>query len=167
MQRSKLGAAALMLIAVASVCSVLAGPARADDDQDRHDLARQYLQLTHQLASARGIANAVGQQFIRKDPDHKLDVEDAIDQVVPKFKADVDDMNDAVIDVYATRFSADELKSMVKFYSDFYKTPAGAKLQKEHEEITSKLTDISRSRGVTIGGEIYQALFDKVNAMEQ
>jgi len=130
-------------------------------------LAREYLELTHQLASAEAIAMAVGSQVIRQRPESKLDVEDAAEAVAPKFQDQVEEMNEQVVAVYTKRFTTEELQTMVDFHKEFNASAAGQKLQKQNDEIAQEMGEISRVRGVVIGGEIYRALIDELSAREQ
>ncbi|XSG81149.1 MAG: DUF2059 domain-containing protein [Methyloligella sp. ZOD6] len=130
-------------------------------------LAREYLELTHQLASAEAIAKAVGSQIVRQRPESKLDVEDAAEAVAPEYEDEVDEMNEQVVAVYTKRFTADELKTMVDFHKEFNASPAGQKLQAQNSEIAREMGEISRVRGVVIGGEVYRALIDELSAREQ
>ncbi|ODA66558.1 hypothetical protein A7A08_02682 [Methyloligella halotolerans] len=135
--------------------------------EKKAELAREYLELTHQLATAEAIAMAVGSQIIRQRPESKLDVEDAAEAVAPKFEDQVNEMNEQVVAVYTKRFTADELQTMVDFHKEFNASAAGKKLQAENEEIAREMGDISRVRGVVIGGEVYRALVDELSAREQ
>ncbi|MFD0986833.1 DUF2059 domain-containing protein [Methyloligella solikamskensis] len=162
----------LVLMLALGMLSVGGSPAFAQDAGDgasdeKAALAREYLELTHQLASAEAIAMAVGSQIIRQRPESKLDVEDAAEAVAPKFEDEVDEMNDQVVAVYTKRFTADELQTMVDFHKEFNASPAGQKLQAQNEEIGREMAEISRLRGVVIGGEIYRALVDELSAREQ
>lgn len=165
---SNLAASALAGLAVLAFLAGGAAPALADKPSaEQMKLARDYLKLTHQLASAEDIAKVVGQQFTRKKPELKLDIQDAVEQVAPQYEKDVQAMNDEVAEVYASHFSQDELQSMVDFYTKFYDTPAGKKLDKEWDAISDEMAEISRLRGVLIGGEISQAIYDKLGEIQR
>ncbi|MEG6510012.1 DUF2059 domain-containing protein [Methyloligella sp. 2.7D] len=147
----------------------LAGQSFAADDASdaKKDLAREYLALTNQLASAEDIAQAVGRQIIRQRPDIRITVENSAEAVAKDFDDEVNSMNEEVVRVYTDHFSEEELQSLVDSYKALYATPAGKKLKADSDAIAEKMGEISRVRGVAIGGEIYKALIEEVSKREQ
>jgi hypothetical protein len=123
-------------------------------DPERMALAKSYLDVSLQVVTTKQLGDIVAQGLIQLNPDLKDDITGVVPGVLPRFDPYLATMMDDVARVYATRFTAPELKEIIAFY----KTPTGQKLAQESPAASAEAYQISARWGARIGEDMSNAI---------
>jgi hypothetical protein len=123
-------------------------------DPERIALAKTYLEVSKQVITTKQLAYIVTATLSQLNPDHKDQIAAAGTALIPRFESYVQTMIDDVSRVYAARFTAPELQSII----DFYKTPAGEKLATETPASLQESYQISAKWGARIAEDMRDAI---------
>ena len=151
-----LGAALLSLSLAAVNAPVFAQQTQQQEiAPDQLALARKYVDLTN-VSNLYGVivAETAGQtlqQVLKLNPQIGNQANDAVMSVVKDYKGHDSDLMDQVARLYAERFTSDELKK----YVDFYSTPEGQKLAKTNFEINQQLQGVVKLYTVNLRTEFF------------
>lgn len=133
--------------AAAFVVSATAMPALAQTtvqeiSPDQLKLAREYVDLTDTGKVYETIILQAGVRTLKtiaqQNPDVVEPAKTAIAEVIDSYVGSKGDLMNQFARIYALKFSTDELKQIVAFYS----TPVGKKLSAENRDINAKLQKV-------------------------
>jgi uncharacterized protein len=144
--RRMVGAAVLAIGATVAA----ARPHAQAVDPERIALAKTYLEVSKQVITTKQLAYIVTATLSQLNPDHKDQIAAAGTALIPRFES----YDRHVSRVYAARFTAPELQSII----DFYKTPAGAKLATETPASLQESYQISAKWGARIAEDMRDAI---------
>ncbi|WP_417684171.1 DUF2059 domain-containing protein [Roseibium sp.] len=118
------------------------------------DAARQVVTATKALSSFDDILPLLAEQtrtlFIQSDPSRTQEVVDVSTEVALKLAPRRADLNRIIYEVWARRFSEEELLQL----ADFYRTPLGTKLAETGPSITALAIGAARQWQDTISTEM-------------
>jgi uncharacterized protein len=92
----------------------------------------------------------LGGAFSKVAPDKGSVIKEVMDKLLPKFSARKQELIDQIAELYAERFTTEELKAIVVFY----KTPVGAKLVQSQAELMGQSMMLGQRWGQQIGKEL-------------
>lgn len=129
----------LSLAAVAAPAFAQQAATQQEISPDQLALARKYVDLTD-ISDVYGttVAETAAQtlqQVLKLNPQIGNQANDVVMDVVKQYKGHRADLMDEISRLYAEKFTGDELKQ----YVDFYSSPAGQKLAKTNFEINQQL----------------------------
>jgi hypothetical protein len=154
------------LIKIAGLLAVVAflcGPVRAQaPDADAQAAARELIttmKLGDQFkAMMPMIFKAFKPAIVQNRPDVDRDFDALVPILLDKMSARVKELEDAVIVVYASNFSAAELRDLTAFY----KSPTGQKLLQKTPFVTQQTIAAGQKFGQTAGAEAQKEMMEQL-----
>jgi hypothetical protein len=151
-----LGAALLSLSFMAVAAPGFAQQAQQQEiSPDQLALARQYVDLTDITdlfgTTVAETAAQTLQQVLKLNPQIGNQANDVVMDVVKQYKGHNSDLMDQIARLYAERFTSDELKK----YVDFYSSPEGKKLAKTNFEINQQAQQVLQLYTINLKTEFY------------
>lgn len=140
--RAGLFALGAAFVAVTGVTPAFSQAVTQEISPDQLNLARQYVELTDTGKVYETTLLQAGvltmKTVIRDNPEVTEQAKTAIGEVIKSYVDNKGDLIDQFARVYALKFTADELKQIV----DFYSTPVGKKLAAENRDINAGLQKV-------------------------
>jgi len=142
------------LMAMVAFLALAAPTALFAQDTGRLAAAKELLLVTGAGKTMEAIIPLMARQleaaFVKLKPEHSAEIRDIFKSATVKFSQRKGELIDKLAELYAEKFTEDELKTV----ADFYKTPVGRKFIEAQPEIGQKSFLIGQVWGQGIGKEI-------------
>jgi hypothetical protein len=153
----------IKILGLMAITAFLSGPVQAQsEDADARAAARELIttmKLGEQFkAMMPMIFNAFKPAFVQNRPDVDRDFDALVPILLEKMSARVKELEDAVVVVYASNFSAAELRDLTAFY----KSPTGQKLLQKTPFVTQQTMAAGQKFGQSAGAEAKKEMMEQL-----
>lgn len=153
----------ITVVGLLAVTAFLSGPVRAQtQDADAQAVARELIttmKLGDQFkAMMPMIFKAFKPAIVQNRPDVDRDFDALVPILLEKMSARVKELEDAVVVVYASNFSAAELRDLTAFY----KSPTGQKFLQKTAFVTQQTMAAGQKFGQSAGAEAQKEMMEQL-----
>jgi hypothetical protein len=153
----------ILVLLIAAV--LLSGPVRAQSaDADSTAAARELvatIKLGDQFkAMLPMIFKSIKPAIVQNRPDVDRDYDALVPIAVAKMNARVSELEDALVAIYASNFSAGELRDLITFY----KSPTGQKLLQKTPFVTQQTMAAGQKFGQSAGAEAQKEMIEELRS---
>lgn len=162
-QRFSVGSTLVAAVIMAASFMPLDLRAQEEFTQSHLDAAKRLVTTTKALGAFDDILPVLSEQtktlFIQSDPSRTQEVTDVTDLVALKLAKKRSELNKTIYEVWARRFSEQELNEL----ADFYSTPLGTKLADQGPSITALAIGAARQWQDTISTEMVSLVREELD----
>ena len=153
----------IKILGLMAITAFLSGPVQAQsEDADARAAARELIttmKLGEQFKAMMPMNfNAFKPAFVQNRPDVDRDFDALVPILLEKMSARVKELEDAVVVVYASNFSATELRDLTAFY----KSPTGQKLLQKTPFVTQQTMAAGQKFGQSAGAEAKKEMMEQL-----
>jgi hypothetical protein len=160
MARSVLRVAVLLAAMVLSLATAHAQSQPSDSQAAARELIAT-MKLDQQFkALLPSILKSIKPAIVQNRPDVERDFDAFTPQLLSGFEARLDELIEAVVMVYASNFSADELRAATAFY----RTPAGQAFLQKTPLVAQQTIAIGQKFGQSVGAEVQQRMIQELRS---
>jgi uncharacterized protein len=151
------------LIALFAVLAALVAPASAQSPGSDSEIAARELITTMKLSDQFTLMlpmvfKAMKPAIVQNRPDVDRDFDALVPVLQQKMAARINELMEAVVVIYSSNFSAQELRDLIAFY----KTPTGQKLLQKTPALTQQTMIAGQKFGQSAGAEAQKEMIEQL-----
>ena len=153
----------IKIVGLLAIIALLSGPVQAQSSDPDSKAAARELIVTIKLgdqfkAMLPMIFKSLKPAIVQNRPDVDRDFEALVPVMIDKMSGRISELEDSMVDIYSTNFSAGELRDLIAFY----KSPTGQKFLQKTPFVTQQTMAAGQKFGQSAGAEAQKDMIEQL-----